>query len=554
MTDQFDEKKRKIASYRKLREKKTRLHPAGDFIKLVADKGSFVEILPEMVSEDPIGFPDYREKLEKEGIKASASDAFICGRAKIFGVKAAVGELSKFFLMGSMGTVVGEKIVKLCEIAEKEGLPLVIFSASGGARMQEGMHSLMQMARTSTAVTHFKEKGGLFISILTDPVTGGVSASFASLGDITLAIPNALIGFAGPRVIEQTIGEKLPEGFQRAEFQKEHGFVDRIVEMDSMKEEIAKLLKFHGYGEKSLKVVNIFEPAGDFNEKSTKEREELTPYERVAIARDPERPKVMDFINALFTDFTELAGDGVGEEDKAMVGGLAYFNGEAVTVIGHRKGHDLNENLACNFGMPGPGGYRKAARLMKEAERFKRPVITFIDTPGAYPGKEAEERGISSAIAENLSLMSNLKVPVINVVTGEGNSGGALGIGCGDRMIMLENAVYSVLSPEGFSSILWKEKGRVKEACEVMKLTSYDIKEAGFADFIINEDKGGIKNDPYEIRRVLGSVLADTLAELDAIPADELCHRRFERYMAYGRKSACKAGEDDNYKESRMFV
>ena len=201
----------------------------------------------------------------------------------------------------------------------------------------------------------------------------------------------------------------------------------------------------------------------------------LTAEDRVFLARHPARPHIDETVNALFTDFFEQCGDRQCREDRAILGGIAKFHGMPVTVIGHRKGATLEENMACNFGMPGPEGYRKALRLMKQAEKFGRPIITFIDTPGAYPGKEAEERGQGEAIARNLMEMSGLTVPIIAVVTGEGSSGGALALGVANHILMLENAVYSVLSPEGFASILWKDSSRSGEACELKKLTAQDL-------------------------------------------------------------------------------
>ena len=496
MMNAFLDKRNKLDSYRKLRKKKTELHPVGGYIRLVADEGSVSEIYSDMISHDPLHFPGYMKKLENERAKAEAEDSFTLVKAKINGTDVILGELSKFFMMGSMGTVAGRKIAAVFEIAGREKKPLVIFSASGGARMQEGMYSLMQMAGTSAACERFKENGGLFISVLTNPCMGGVSASYASLGDIIIAESGALIGFAGQRVIEQTIGEKLPQGFQRSEFQLAHGACDMVVSRSEMKKVISNLLILHGYGKKSEKVISINElreKSGnntlltDFNKNINEiSPKKLSGYDRLLIARDRKRPKTEDFINALFSDFTELSGDRLGMEDRAIIAGIGLFDKIPVTIIGHRKGHDIQENIRSNFGMPEPNGYRKAARLMKEAEKFGRPVITFIDTPGAYPGKEAEENGQSAAIAENLALMSTLKVPIINIITGEGNSGGALAIGMGDRAIMLSNAVYSVLSPEGFASILWKEKGRVREACEVMKMTAYDMLDSGVVDEVIN--------------------------------------------------------------------
>lgn len=232
-----------------------------------------------------------------------------------------------------------------------------------------------------------------------------------------------------------------------------------------------------------------------------------TPYEKVMLARDKDRLKITDFIDALFDDFIELKGDGIVGEDRAILGGIASFHGIPVTVIGHKKGATTEENIDCNFGMASPEGYRKAARLMKQAEKFNRPVITIVDTPGAYPGLMAEANGQANAIAENLALMSSLKVPIIAVITGEGSSGGALGIAVADRVFMLENAVYSILSPEGFASILWKDSKKADEAATLMKLTASELLNYGIIDGIIGEGSKLIINMDEMIYGELTSLL-----------------------------------------------
>lgn len=233
----------------------------------------------------------------------------------------------------------------------------------------------------------------------------------------------------------------------------------------------------------------------------------ITPYEKVMLARDKDRLKIIDYIDALFDDFIELKGDGIAGEDSAILGGIASFHGTPVTVIGHKKGATTEENIDCNFGMASPEGYRKAARLMKQAEKFNRPVITIVDTPGAYPGLMAEANGQANAIAENLALMSGLKVPIIAVITGEGSSGGALGIAVADRVFMLENAVYSILSPEGFASILWKDSKKADEAATLMKLTASELLNYGIIDGIIKEGTKLIINMDEMIYGELTSLL-----------------------------------------------
>ena len=241
---------------------------------------------------------------------------------------------------------------------------------------------------------------------------------------------------------------------------------------------------------------------------------DCTPEDRVYLARHTGRPGTADFIQALFTDFFECKGDRLCREDPSILGGVALYHGLPVTVLGHRKGKNLEENMACNFGMPSPEGYRKALRLMKQAEKFGRPIITFVDTPGAYPGLEAEAHGQGEAIASSLALMSALEVPVITVVIGEGGSGGALALAVANRVLMLENAVYSVLSPEGFASILWKDSSRAGEAAGIMKLTAADLHGLGVADEVIPEPLGGAHLEPESVYRAVDRAIHTHLAQL----------------------------------------
>lgn len=256
--------------------------------------------------------------------------------------------------------------------------------------------------------------------------------------------------------------------------------------------------------------------------------------ERVAIARHPGRPGVAEFVGALFTDFFEQRGDRSCADDPSIMGGIALFHGRPVTVIGHRKGSDIDDRVRCNFGMPSPEGYRKAQRIMRSAEKFGRPIITFVDTPGAYPGLEAEEHGQGEAIARSIELMSSLTVPVVTVITGEGGSGGALALAVGNRVLMLENAVYSVLSPEGFASILWKDSGRADEACEVMKLTAEDLLELGVVDLVLPEPEGGAHERPDALFQVLDTQLARELDDLSRLSGPALADARYKKFRSMG--------------------
>ncbi len=260
----------------------------------------------------------------------------------------------------------------------------------------------------------------------------------------------------------------------------------------------------------------------------------LTPSQRMALARRADRPNVSDYVTGLFSDFFEQRGDRLDREDPSILGGVALFHGRPVTVIGHRKGHDLGESIRCNFGMPGPQGYRKALRLMEQAEKFGRPLITFIDTPGAYPGLEAEAQGQGAAIAANLAVMSRLTVPTLTVVTGEGGSGGALALGVSDRILMLENATYAVLSPEGFATILWKDSSRAEEACSLMRLTAHDLADLGIADEVVPEPIGGAQANPTAIFLALDDALQRHLLQLGQLSTRTLVAQRYRKYRTVG--------------------
>lgn len=259
----------------------------------------------------------------------------------------------------------------------------------------------------------------------------------------------------------------------------------------------------------------------------------ITAWDRVVLARQLERPKALDYINAIFEEFVELHGDRNFGDDKAIIGGIATLNGMPITVIGEQKGKNVKENMERNFGMPEPEGYRKALRLMKQAEKFGRPIITFIDTPGAYPGMGAEERGQGEAIARNIMEMSNLKVPIICIVIGEGSSGGALAIGVGDKVVMLENAIYSILSPEGFASILYKDASRAKEAAKNMKITANDLKKLKIIDKIIAEPENGAQDDFNTIVEELKKYLIQNIKKLQQLSEEELLKQRYEKFMSY---------------------
>ena len=502
-----------------------RVH-AWERIRMTVDEDTFEEWDAQMDFVNPLQFKGYENKVKTLKEKTGLDEAVLTGKGMIQGNPVAIAVCDGRFLMASMGEIVGEKITRAVERATREHLPVVIFACSGGARMQEGIVSLMQMAKTATALKRHSQAGLLYVSVLTDPTTGGVTASFAMLGDVILAEPQALIGFAGPRVIEQTIGEKLPKGFQRSEFLLEHGFIDRIVERNEMKQVLGAILSMHSVPKECQKTDEIQEVLENKNEFGNRK----TPWERVQISREKDRPVGQDYLKQLFPDFMEFHGDRAFGDDKAVIGGIARFHGRPVTVIVQSKGKSTKENLERHFGMPSPEGYRKALRLMKQAEKFQRPVLCFVDTPGAFCGVEAEERGQGEAIARNLFEMAALIVPVLSVVIGEGGSGGALAMAVANEVWMMENAIYSILSPEGFAAILWKDSTRAKEAAEVMKLTAIDLKELGIIEQIIPEPEGYTVENMQPVTADLGEKIEAFLKKWEQCVGEEIVEQRYQRF------------------------
>ena len=499
-------------------------------IKMLVDKGTFEPWFEGLEISNPLGDKEYEKKLLEVKEKTKLEEAVITGKALINGSEVALAVMDGRFLMASMGEIVGEKITRTVEKATEENLPLVIVACSGGARMQEGIISLMQMAKTSAALKRHSESGNLYISVLTDPTTGGVTASFAMLGDIIMAEPDALIGFAGPRVIEQTIGQKLPKGFQKSEFLLEHGFIDLIVERQNLKNKLSEIIKLH-YSKKiknNLKQVLADDVNNNVENKTFQNN--LTPWEKVQISRENKRPTGLDYIEKLVENFTELHGDRYFGDDSAIVGGIGTINNKPVTVIAQVKGHNTKENISRNFGMPSPEGYRKALRLMKEAEKFHRPIICFVDTPGAFCGLEAEERGQGEAIARNLFEMSAIKVPILSIFVGEVGSGGALAMAVANEVWMLENSVYSILSPEGYASILWKDGKKADKAAEAMKMTADDLKQLNVIEKIFKE--------PVDYNVTTLEFVTDRLkAEMDQfliskshLSGEEIVNERYNRF------------------------
>ncbi len=514
----------------------------------------------------------YVDRLAAAQASTGMRDAALWGTGAIAEIPVAICVMDFGFMGGSMGAVVGEKVTRAAEHALEARIPLLIVSASGGARMQEGTLALMQLAKTLAAIERLHPAGVPFVSVLSDPTTGGVFASFAAVGDVNVAEPNALIGFAGARVQAGTIAQELPEGFQRAEFLYRHGFIDRVVPRPALRDELAAILRLlpvrngasaavpassdlPGFRPLSF-LSTLADRVGEFAAGDAPTDPAIlvggngaptngTPtngsshsaddaWARVQLARNLRRPRTLEFVEAMTDGFVELHGDRLFGDDEAMVAGIARLDGRSVAVIGQQKGTDTDENIRRNFGMPHPEGYRKAMRVMELAERFGLPVITFVDVPGAHPGPESEERGIAEAIARSVALMTRLRTPIVTVITGEGGSGGALAIAVGDVVIALENAVYSVISPEGCASILWRTQDEAHTAAAAMRMTAADQHDLGVLDLVVAEPGEGAHTDPAETAKRLRAIILDRLEALEALTIDELLDARYRRYRSLG--------------------
>jgi acetyl-CoA carboxylase carboxyl transferase subunit beta len=540
-------------------------------IEQLTDQGSWQERDAGLQSVDALGFVDqkaYPDRLTAAQTATGLRDAAVWGTAAIGHTRIALCVMDFGFMGGSMGAVVGEKVTRAAEHALVARIPLVVVSSSGGARMQEGTFSLMQLAKTLAAIERLRAAGVPFISVLTDPTTGGVFASYAAVGDVNIAEPNALIGFAGARVSAGTIAQELPPGFQRSEFLFSHGFIDRVVPRTDLRDELGRLLRLlrpvelpeNGQDGDVLAGLPAFRPLSFLSDLADKVAEAgsngAEPVElpdqaegdrrdevwgRVQLARNLRRPRTLEFVDLMASDFVELHGDRLFGDDEAMVTGLASLDGRVVAVIGQQKGADTDENIRRNFGMPHPEGYRKAMRIMELAERFGLPVVTFVDVPGAHPGAESEERGIAEAIARSIAMMTRLRTPIVTVITGEGGSGGALAIAVGDVVVALENAVYSVISPEGCASILWRTADEAPAAAVAMRMTAAEQQALGVIDIVVPEPAGGAHVDIPETARRLRTVIVAQLEALAPVPIEGLLEARYRRYRDLGPYTAVEA-------------
>ena len=503
---------------------------------LLFDNNEWTKLKLPVTSDDPLHFVDrkpYQARLDEARAETGYNDAVATADGIIGGIPTTICILNGDFMLGSMGRAAGDGIVASMEHAIEKKQPFIMVTCSGGARMQENILSLMQMARTTVAVNKLHANGIPYIVLLTDPTFGGVTASFAMLGDIHIAEQGARIGFAGRRVIEQNIREKLPSNFQTADYLYEHGMVDMVVPRAELKEKLEKILAVLTKQPRQSKQINITTPQTDT--RKVRGMGENDAYDKVLLARHENRPHFLDYINGIVDGWTYLAGDRLFGEDPAMCGGIGYWRGIPAVIIGQEKGRTIETRQFHRFGMPNPEGYRKAQRLMRLAEKFELPLISLFDTAGAFAGSAAEERGQSQAVAASIATGLNIKAPYVAVNVGEGGSGGAIAIGTGDRVLMLENTIYSVIAPESCASILWKDNKYKATAAAAMKLTARDMADLNVIDQIVDEPAGGAHTDWQTTMELLSAAVAEHITELQQIPVTELPARRAEKFLAMTR-------------------
>ena len=512
---------------------------ARERIESLADANSFSEINRGMISLDPLRFSSgvsYRSSLFEDQRRTGLTEAALTGTAAIAGTPIMLIALDFGFMGGSMGCVVGEKATLAFERAAKRGLPTVAIVTGGGSRIQEGVLSLMQMAKTSVAANLLNEAGLPFITVLANPATGQAYGSFANLADIILAEPGAIVGFSSLRVIKRASDGPLPSGAHSAESHMRHGMLDAVVNRAELRAVIGALLDLLGNkraipmtAKRDDAVSGAPAPAGE-------------AWKVVQIARHQSRPTARDYMSRILGQFVELHGDRAYGDDVSIISGLGQIAGQTVAVIGQQRGFaprdaDGDESL-YGESRTAPEGFRKAQRTMNLAAKFSLPIVTLVDTSGPDLSESAEVRGLGNAIANTMALMSGLKSPTISVVIGQAGSGGALALGIADSSLMMERAIYTSVTPEEAAEVIYQDASRAEDMADSMRLTARDCMELGIIDRIVPEPAGGAHSDPDEAARLLERAIVRELALLQAMPAKRRLRRRYEKYRNMGEYSS----------------
>ncbi len=504
---------------------------ARERIDLLADKGTFKESHKYLSSVAPISFSRrgrYRKMVAQDQNRTGLTEAAVTGRCRIDDIEVMLVVLDFGFMGGSMGSVVGEKIAMAFEAAARRRLPVVALVSGGGARLQEGVLSLMQMAKTVAAANRLREEGAPFIVVLSNPSTGQAYASFANLADVILAEPGSLIGLAPLKTLKEASKIPLPLDAHTAEAHLGHGLLDNVVDREALQSRLATLLQ-----------ILTTQKQANGNHKDLLKLQLETPadagvWEAVTIAMNAERPLAMAYMRSMLDNFIELRGDRVNSDDRSIVGGVGFLCGDPVVVIGQQRRPPLEGERYHVY----PDGLRKAQRLINLAARFQLPLVTLVDTQGADPGLEAEEQGIGNAIATTLSLMAESPVPMVSVIIGEGGSEGALALSLSDRILIQQYAIYSPISLNHHLGGPFPDHMLDREAAEALMLTAQDCLALGIADQIIPEPEGGSHTNPREAANTIQIAVAKHLAELSKLSQGKLIKRRYRKFRRMGETSA----------------
>jgi len=499
-------------------------------IELLADKGTFKEFYKYVSSVEPLSFSRrarYRKFLSQDQDRTGLTEAVVTGKCRIGDTETMIIVLDFGFMGGTMGSVVGEKVSMAFENAARKGLPAVAVVSGGGTRIQEGVLSLMQMAKTVTAANRLRNEEVPFIVVLANPSTGQAYASFANLADVILAEPGSLIGLSPLRTLREVSKMPLPLDAHTAEAHVGHGLLDNVVDRENLQPRVASLLE-----------ILTAHKRGSSNHKSLLKAEpricaEVEPWEAVSAARNTERPQASAYFRSMLDPFIELRGDRLNSDDRSIVAGLGFMDGQPVAVIGQQR-RPLAEGERYHVF---PDGLRKAQRVIDLASRFKLPLVTLIDTQGADPGLEAEEQGIGNAIAKTLSSMLTVPTPMVSVVIGEGGSEGALALGLSDRILIQQYAVYSPMSVNHTLGAAHHDHMLDREAAEALMLTAHDCVELGIADQVVGEPEGGAHVDPREASSGLQTAILTNIVQLAKMSQGKLLKKRYQKFRRMGEES-----------------
>ena len=499
-------------------------------IELLADKGTFKEFYKYVSSVEPLSFSRrarYRKFLAQDQDRTGLTEAVVTGKCRIGDTETMIIVLDFGFMGGTMGSVVGEKISMAFENAARKGLPAVAVVSGGGTRIQEGVLSLMQMAKTVTAANRLRNEEVPFIVVLANPSTGQAYASFANLADVILAEPGSLIGLSPLRTLREVSKMPLPLDAHTAEAHVGHGLLDNVVDRENLQPRVASLLE-----------ILTAHKRGSSNHKSLLKAEpricaEVEPWEAVSAARNTERPHASAYFRSMLDPFIELRGDRLNSDDRSIVAGLGFMDGQPVAVIGQQRRPLVEGERYHVF----PDGLRKAQRVIDLASRFKLPLVTLIDTQGADPGLEAEEQGIGNAIAKTLSSMLTVPTPMVSVVIGEGGSEGALALGLSDRILIQQYAVYSPMSVNHTLGAAHHDHMLDREAAEALMLTAHDCVELGIADQVVGEPEGGAHVDPREASSGLQTAILTNIVQLAKMSQGKLLKKRYRKFRRMGEES-----------------